>query len=104
MKLARKRLGPISNLVFISNGIYHDPTGHGKIVHLPILSFLVRAPPELGGFLHHNFVCSLLNDLVGSPLSLICQFFKRIKNEGKVRPRDVGRERDIEGVKEGERG
>ncbi len=31
---------------------------------LPVLSFLVRHP-ETGYFLHHNFVCAVLNDLYG---------------------------------------
>ena len=83
--MARKRLGSISNLVFLGNGVYHDPTGLGQIVHLPILSFLVQAPPDLGGFLHYNFVCTLLNDLVGSLLLYIKCFssFKRLKNDVK---------------------
>ena len=64
LKLARKRLGTVRNLAFLGNGIYNDTNGTGEVVHLPILSFLFRAPPELGGYLHHNFVCSLLNDMV----------------------------------------
>ena len=65
VRLARKQLGPISNLVFLGNGIYEDPSEQGEIMHLPILSFLVKAPEQLGGYLHHNFFCSLLNDLFG---------------------------------------
>jgi selenocysteine lyase/cysteine desulfurase len=64
LKLARKRLGSIPNLIFLGQGIYNDPYNDGEIINLPIISFLVRAPEELGGYLHHNFVCSLLNDLV----------------------------------------
>ena len=37
------------------------PTG---VARLPIFAFLVFAP-SLGKYLHHNFVCSLLNDLFG---------------------------------------
>jgi hypothetical protein len=47
---------------FLGNGL--DPKSGSAVRHLPILSFLVRAPEQLGGFLHHNFVCLLLNDLV----------------------------------------
>ena len=34
--------------------------------HLPVLSFLVKAPEGLGqSFLHHNYVSALLNDVFG---------------------------------------
>ena len=32
--------------------------------HLPVISFMIRAPGGQG-FLHHNFVCSVLNDVFG---------------------------------------
>ena len=35
-----------------------------QLPRLPVLSFLVRHP-ETGAFLHHNFVCAVLNDLFG---------------------------------------
>ena len=35
-----------------------------SVSRLPIFSFLVRHP-DSGLFLHHNFVCALLNDLFG---------------------------------------
>ena len=35
-----------------------------SVSRLPIFSFLVRHPAS-GLFLHHNFVCALLNDLFG---------------------------------------
>ena len=38
--------------------------GPHHIPRLPVFSFLIRHPPS-GKFLHHNFVCSLLNDLFG---------------------------------------
>lgn len=57
MRLVRSRLGEIPELVFIG------PMGVEK---LPILSFLIKCPTTLGkGFLHHDFVCHLLNDLFG---------------------------------------
>lgn len=50
---------------------------------LPIFSFLVRHTPS-GLFLHHNFVCALLNDLFGiqarggcscaGPYAQVCMF------------------------------
>ena len=38
--------------------------GNPNLPRLPILSFLVRHPGT-GMFLHHNFVCAVLNDLFG---------------------------------------
>ena len=38
--------------------------GNSQLPRLPVLSFLVRHP-ETGAFLHHNFVCAVLNDLFG---------------------------------------
>ena len=38
--------------------------GNSALPRLPVLSFLVRHP-ETGAFLHHNFVCAVLNDLFG---------------------------------------
>lgn len=38
--------------------------GNQNVRRLPIVSFLVRHP-DSGLFLHHNFVCALLNDLYG---------------------------------------
>ncbi len=35
-----------------------------SVSRLPIFSFLVRHP-QSGLFLHHNFICALLNDLFG---------------------------------------
>ena len=36
--------------------------GEGGMHHLPIFSFLIQRGTR---FLHHNFVCALLNDLFG---------------------------------------
>jgi len=49
------RLLDIPNLVLLGRG-----SGTGR--HLPIFSFLIRHGSR---FLHHNFVCALLNDLFG---------------------------------------
>ena len=38
--------------------------GNPAVSRLPIFSFLIRHPIS-GLFLHHNFVCALLNDLFG---------------------------------------
>lgn len=38
--------------------------GNRNVRRLPIVSFLIRHP-ETGLFLHHNFVCTLLNDIYG---------------------------------------
>ena len=38
--------------------------GSTSVPRLPIFSFLVRHPIA-GVFLHHNYVCALLNDLFG---------------------------------------
>ena len=38
--------------------------GPHHVPRLPVFSFLIRHPPS-GLFLHHNYVCALLNDLFG---------------------------------------
>jgi selenocysteine lyase/cysteine desulfurase len=38
--------------------------GPTDVARLPIFAFLIFAP-ALGKYLHHNFICSLLNDLFG---------------------------------------
>ena len=38
--------------------------GPHSVSRLPVLSFLIRHPPS-GRYLHHAFVCTLLNDLFG---------------------------------------
>merc|ERR1719419_629890 len=58
----RSRLGPDQSGRFVLLGsACHYPENH-----LPVLSFLVRVPEELGQcYLHHNYVCSILNDVFG---------------------------------------
>ena len=57
MQMARARLKKMPNLI---------PLGPMEVHKLPILSFLIKCPSILGkGFLHHNFVCYVLNDLFG---------------------------------------
>jgi selenocysteine lyase/cysteine desulfurase len=60
MKKARKKLSNLDNFVLLGNAFVDDDVQR----HLPVLSFVVKSP-TLGGFLHHNFVCALLNDLFG---------------------------------------
>ena len=38
--------------------------GNMNVPRLPIFSFLIRHP-ETGLFLHHNFICTVLNDVFG---------------------------------------
>ena len=57
--------------------------GNLDVPRLPIFSFLVRHP-HTGLFLHHNFVCAVLNDLFGiqarggcacaGPYAEVCMF------------------------------
>ena len=54
---AAKKLKNNSNFVILGNG-FDKP-----MEYLPILSFMIK--DDHGLFLHHNFVCSLLNDLFG---------------------------------------
>ena len=57
MQMARDRLQKMPNFI---------PLGPMEVHKLPILSFLIKCPPILGqGFLHHNFICYVLNDLFG---------------------------------------
>ncbi len=54
---AHDRLARMKNIVLI---------GPSEIPKLPIISFLVKCPSALGdGYLHHNFICFVLNDLFG---------------------------------------
>eukprot|EP00854_Cymbomonas_tetramitiformis_P012450 gene12450-14709_t len=55
-------LGACSRVVVLG------PPPSAAVSRLPIVSFLVRAPPTSAGanrFLHYNFVCAVLNDLFG---------------------------------------
>ena len=57
MATARARLQDVTELILL---------GPNHVNKLPILSFVIKCPSILGrGFLHHNFVCHLLNDLFG---------------------------------------
>lgn len=57
MNKAIDRLQKMPNLVILGNA--YAP-------RLPILSFMIKAPSVCGvGYLHHNFICFLLNDLFG---------------------------------------
>jgi len=57
---AKQKLSKVENLLLLGNALA-DEDSHR---HLPVLSFVVRAS-QFGRFLHHNFVCALLNDLFG---------------------------------------
>ena len=59
LQIVTQKLKEMSNLV--SLGPMDD------VVKLPIFSFLIKCPSIFGGkaFLHHNFVCQVLNDLFG---------------------------------------
>ena len=59
MEKARQKLSKLENFVLLGNALNGD-----SCCYLPVMSFVIRAPP-FGGFLHHNFVCALLNDLFG---------------------------------------
>jgi selenocysteine lyase/cysteine desulfurase len=57
LRMAKERLHGMENLILLG------PTDLPK---LPILSFLIKAPAKLGvGYLHHNFICFILNDVFG---------------------------------------
>jgi selenocysteine lyase/cysteine desulfurase len=57
LKRAKERLKGMENLIIL---------GPTDVPKLPILSFLIKAPAKLGiGYLHHNFVCFILNDVFG---------------------------------------
>ncbi len=60
MQKACQRLSKLENFHLLGSALSSD--NHS---HLPILSFVIRGGPNFGGFLHHNFVCALLNDLFG---------------------------------------
>jgi hypothetical protein len=66
LKRARKKLDQLENLVMLGNGFGADGEDgeDGGHRHLPVLSFMVRVE-GFAGFLHHNFVCAILNDLFG---------------------------------------
>ena len=57
MVMARERLKAMDNMVML---------GNMEVPKLPVLSFMIKIPSRLGnGYLHHNFVCFVLNDLFG---------------------------------------
>ena len=60
MSKARIRLSNSENFVLLGNAFVDADVKR----HLPVLSFVVKSP-IFGGFLHHNFVCAILNDLFG---------------------------------------
>ena len=54
---ATKRLENMPNLIVL---------GPWNIAKLPIISFVIKCPSFFGqGLLHHNFVCTVLNDAFG---------------------------------------
>ena len=55
IRKAKESWNNIPNLVVL---------GNLDLAHLPIYSFLIRHP-QTGLYLHHNFVCAVLNDLFG---------------------------------------
>ena len=59
----KEKLANNENFILLGNG-FQDPDRH-----LPILSFMIKVPAtKFVGchfYLHHNFVCALLNDLFG---------------------------------------
>ena len=57
MKKARDKLSGVDNLLVLGDGLARPD------IHLPIVSFVVKSPT--GNFLHHNFVCAVLNDVFG---------------------------------------
>ena len=57
LQKAKSKLQQNENFVLLGNA-FNNPEDH-----LPILSFMIK--DDHGLFLHHNFVCSLLNDLFG---------------------------------------
>lgn len=60
---AKEKLSSVQNFHLLGNGFIN-----GKHHNLPILSFLIKAPSESkngNGYLHHNYVSALLNDMFG---------------------------------------
>ena len=60
---AKEKLSSVQNFRLLGNGFIN-----GKHHNLPILSFLIKAPSESkngNGYLHHNYVSALLNDMFG---------------------------------------
>lgn len=62
MSKARARLNSLQNVRLL---------GNMDLPRLPVLSIIIEHE-ETGGFLHHNFVCALLNDLFGIQVSIGC--------------------------------
>ena len=57
MKLAKKKLASVPNFHLLGNGFMR-----GSHHNLSILSFVIRTPSS--GYLHHNYVSVILNDLL----------------------------------------
>ena len=63
MKLAKQKLSALPSFHLLGNGFVE-----GNHHNLPIISFLIKAPSDSGignGYLHHNYVSALLNDIFG---------------------------------------
>ena len=63
MNMARNKLSNVSNFYLLGNAF-----GEGNHHNLPILSFLIKAPSKsafVKGYLHHNYISVLLNDMFG---------------------------------------
>jgi len=60
MQKARQRLSKLENFHLLGSALSSNDYSH-----LPVLSFVISDGKNLGGFLHHNFVCALLNDVFG---------------------------------------
>ena len=117
-KNIQEKLDDLTTLIMLGKGNRKYPN-QPKHPHLTTLSFVVREP-NTGLYLHHNFICAVLNDLFGiqargtSALdtkqsrfifgleSETAQRQYSIKlSDGNPSPRDVGARQNVEVLKPG---
>ena len=114
----QEKLDDLTTLIMLGKGNRKFPN-KPKHPHLTTISFVVREP-NTGLYLHHNFVCSVLNDLFGiqargtSALTTKqSRYIFGLQNEksqeqysvklsaGNPSPRDVGARQNVEVLKPG---
>ena len=117
-KNIQEKLDDLTTLIMLGKGNRKYPN-QPKHPHLTTMSFVVREPTT-GLYLHHNFICALLNDLFGiqargtSALDTKqSRYIFGLENEnaqqqysiklsaGVASPRDVGARQNIEVLKPG---
>ena len=117
-KNVQEKLDDLTTLIILGRGNRKFPN-QPKHPHLSSFSFMVKEPTS-GLYLHHNFICALLNDLFGIQARGTSALagkhsrylfgldnqeasikYKIQLSSGKISPRDVGVRHQVEVIKPG---